>query len=486
MTSEKTIDEHARLTLARLRRAGESWGKLPATERARRLREAARQMLSQADELARLVTRETHKPLAESYASEVLGVADLFAYWCKHGPAMLEPRKGLVPQLDMPGKKARVERQPRGVVALITPWNYPVAIPMRTIVPALLAGNTVALKPSEHTPECGRWLVNKLRASLGPVIDIVEGAGEAGAALVEAGPDMVVFTGSTRTGRKVAVASAAQGIPCECELGGKDCAVVLADAQIDRAAAGIAWGILTNAGQNCAGIERVAVHRRVAEPFTRALVAQLQRAAADVPHLVTDAQRRQVIAHIQAAIDAGAKVLTGGLPADDDTPIAPTLMSEVPTDCAAWTDETFGPTAVLAIGDDDQHLLKLANDTSFGLGASVWSKNIARAESLASQINSGMVWVNNHAFTGALPDLPWVGISESGTGVTNSPDALHHFTRPRLVVVDTQSALEPWWYPYGDRMLDLMKAAVERQRSGGIFNTVQALRALRSRAAEQK
>ncbi len=469
-----------------LRRAGVNWSKLPAAERARRMKEAGRILLAEADALARIVSEETHKPLAESYSSEVLGVADLFAYWCERGPELLKPRKGLVPMLDMPGKKARVERQPRGVVALITPWNYPVAIPMRTIVPALLAGNTVALKPSEFTPRCAAWLVERLRASLGPVVDILLGAGEAGAALVEAGPDMVVFTGSTRTGRKVAVACAERGIPCECELGGKDCAIVLDDADVDRAAAGIAWGVLTNAGQNCAGVERVAVHARIADRLTRALVARFEAAAADIPALVTPAQRQIVAAHIQQALDAGGRVLTGGLPADPAAPIPPTLLADVPRDCPAWTDESFGPIAVLVVADDDEALIEAANDTRFGLGASVWSGDAQRAEALGARLRTGMLWINNHSFTGALPDLPWAGTGDSGTGVTNSPEALMHMTRPRLIVVDASKAIEPWWYPYGDRMLDLMKAAVERQRLGGIANTLKALKALKARNDELK
>lgn len=480
------VEKRARRVLKGLRLAGYNWSSLPVEERARRLKEASRQMLAEADKLAQIVVDETGKPLAESYASEVVGVADLFAYWCKHGPAHLAPRPGLIPKLEMPGKKARVERRPRGVVALITPWNYPVAIPMRTIVPALLAGNTVALKPSEFTPRSGAWLVEKLRAALGPVIDLMEGAGEAGAALVAAGPDMVVFTGSTTTGRKVSVACAQQGIPCESELGGKDCAVVLEDADIERTAAGVAWGIVTNAGQNCAGIERVAVHRNIAERFTQALVKALQTASIDVPGLVTPAQRAIVARHIADAQAAGATVESGGLPDDDEAPIPPTLLTKVPRDAAAWTDESFGPVAVLAIGEDDDDLIQIANDSRYGLGASVWSRDLSRAEVIADRMRTGMVWINNHAFTGAVPDLPWVGVADSGTGVTNSPEALMHLTRPRLVVIDAATAVEAWWYPYGQNMLKLMRAVVERQRHGGVLPTVRTLLALRSRTGDFK
>ncbi len=437
-------------------------------------------MLSGADELAALIVEETGKSLAEALSADVVGVADLFGYWCKHGPEMLTRRAGRIPKLEMPGKKAWIERRPRGVVAVIAPWNYPVAIPMRSLVPALLAGNGVVLKPSEVTPASGRWLIERLRVSLGDVVGLVEGDGAAGAALVEARPDMVIFTGSTATGRKVAGACAAMGIVCECELGGKDCAVVLEDAHLERAAAGIAWGMVTNAGQNCAGIERIAVHQGIAEDFQSALVAQLEAASGDVRELVTARQKAIVIEHISDAMERGGRALTGGLP-EGDAPVPPTLLVDVPRDALAWRLETFGPIAVLEVCADDDALVEAANDSPYGLGTSVWSADEQRALSLAERIRTGMAWINNHSFTGAVPDLPWTGTGDSGTGVTSSPDAIVHMTRPRLVVVDGYRKLEPWWYPYGESMVELMRAVIHRQRSGGLGATLGTLKALKRR-----
>jgi len=486
---EQTDDQaDARITARRIvdevRAAQQAWAELPVGARAEKLASAGKAMLARAEELAELVVQETGKPLAESYSSEVVGVADLFGYWCKNGPLHLSPRKGQVPSLEMPGKKARIERVPRGVVAVIAPWNYPVAIPMRSIVPALLAGNGVVLKPSEITPLSGAWLVEQLRSTLGPLIALMPGAGAAGAALVQAQPDLVIFTGSTATGRKVATAAAALGIPCDSELGGKDCAIVRADADVERTAAGIAWGILTNAGQNCAGIERVAVDRAIADKLLSALTARLNAAAGQVPELVTPRQKAIVIDHIEDAVAQGGKLLCGGLP-EGDAPVPPTLIAELPRTARAWTDESFGPIAVVTVCDGDEALIAAANDSEYGLGASVWSRDVDAAVEIGRRVRSGMLWVNNHAFTGALPDLPWTGTGGSGTGITSSPEAIEHMTRPRLVVVDRNAGLEPWWYPYGEQMVGLMRAVVRKQKDGGPGALFATLGALKRRQKEQ-
>jgi acyl-CoA reductase-like NAD-dependent aldehyde dehydrogenase len=476
----------ARARVSEAREAARSWAALPVADRARKLAAAGTALLQKADDLAQIVQRETHKPLAEAYSADVLNVADLFAYWCDQGPALLRARPARIPKLEMPGKRGEVHRLPRGVVAIIAPWNFPVAIPMRGIVPALLAGNGVVLKPSEFTPESGAWLVEQLRAELGPIIAVMPGAGEAGAALIDAKPDLVLFTGSTATGRKVAIACAERDIPVDCELGGKDCAVVLADAALDRAANGIAWGILNNAGQNCASIERVAVHSSIAEPFIAKLVERMGIAAPDVKQLVTKQQQAIVVAQLADAQARGGEFLCGAPPADADALIGPTLLTGLDRDATAWREESFGPVAVLEVHDSDEALIEAANDTPFGLGASIWSADPDRAMQLADGLNCGMVWVNNHAFTGALPDLPWVGTGASGGGVTNSPDALLHMTRPRVVLVDRSKDPEPWWYPYGETMVPLMQAVVRKQRDGGLGALFATLGALKKRMAELK
>ncbi len=478
--TEDSVLAHAREVVEAARKAQAHWAARSVADRAARLRAAGKALLAGADELAAIVSEETQKPLGESYSGDVLGVADLFGYWTSHGPALLAPRKARIPMLDMPGKSGRIEREARGVVAVISPWNYPVALPMRVIVPALLAGNAVVFKPSEFTTRCGAWMAKKLAESLGDIVGLIEGAGDAGAALIEARPDMVHFTGSTATGRKVAVRCAELGIACESELGGKDCAIVLSDARVDRTAAGIAWGIVHNAGQDCASIERVVVHADIAPTFLPALVARMNETAAQVPGLVTPMQRRIVVAQLEDARARGARFLCGGVPVGDE-PVAPTLITDLPREGLAWRDESFGPIAVVEVHNTEPALVAAANDSEYGLGGSVWSEDLVRAEGVGRGMKTGMLWVNNHAFTGAIADLPWVGRGASGLGITSSPESILHLTRPRVVVLDKSKAIEPWWYPYGDTLVTLMRTLIERQRVGGLGATLRTLGALGQR-----
>ncbi len=482
-SSDLVADTRAKVEAARV--AAEAWSAQPVAQRARVLQGVGKRLLAGAEDLALIVHEETGKPLPEAYASDVVGIGDLFTYWCAHGPTFLAPRKARIPALDMPGKSGWIEREARGVIAIISPWNYPAALPMRVIVPALLAGNGVVLKPSEFTTRTGRWLVEALRAELGPLVACVEGAGEAGVALIDAQPDLVHFTGSTRTGRKVAVQCAGLGIPCETELGGKDAAVVLDDVAVARAVAGIAWGVVHNAGQDCASVERVVVHNAVADRFLPQLAAAMDKVKGQVPHLVTPAQRAIVIEQLEEAKALGGTFLCGGLP-EGNGPIPPTLVKGLPRTAKLWAEESFGPVAAVEIHSSDDALVEAANASIYGLGGSVWGGDIRRAEAVARRLRTGMVWVNNHAFTGAVPDLPWVGRGASGTGITSSPEALEHLTRPRVVVLDKAKAAEPWWYPYTDAMTGLMRAVVGRHRVGGLGATITTLRALFARNKELK
>jgi acyl-CoA reductase-like NAD-dependent aldehyde dehydrogenase len=452
--------------LARARAAQPAWAARPVEERVRILQPVADRVLAQAEAIAACVRDEVGKPDVEALLGEVLPTADVVAYWSKTVGELLEPTEIDIDALAYPGKSGVIHREARGVVGVIMPWNFPVALPLRTIVPALLAGNAVIFKPSEVTPRSGELLA-KLFEGLLPagVLELVQGGGQVGGALCAADVDLIVFTGSVATGRKVAHACAERLSPCAVELGGKDAAIVLADADLDRAANGIAWGAMMNAGQNCASVERVYVDRKVAEAFTQKVVAVVAklRPGLDVGPLATPAQRSIVARHVREARDAGATVLSGGIEGADEgagtREYPPTVVKVEADGVSLMSDETFGPVLPIAVVDGVDEAIARANASRYGLTASVWTKDREKGRLLAQRLRAGVVTINNHAFTGALPAAPWSGHGETGWGITGSTLALDTLTRPRFVLVDSsRGKSELWWYPYTPALREIALA----------------------------
>lgn len=458
--------------VARVRRAARAHAERDVETRAALLRQFRAAILARGERLAEAVVRETGKPEAEAWLHEVVPTADLAKYWSTEGPALLAAREPQLDALSYPGKRAVVERIARGVIALITPWNFPVALPLRTLFPALLAGDGVVLKPSEHTPRCAAILGEAAAEVYGPdLVVVAQGGGELGAAIIGAGVDAVVFTGSVATGRRVAHAAADALVPVSLELGGKDAAVVLDDADVERAARGILWGAFANAGQNCAAVERVVATRAVA-PALRERLAALSKELVlgrDLGPLSTEAQLAVVERHVRAARDGGAEVLSGGSrPERPGLWFEPTVLSKVPVDSETILEETFGPVVPVLEVDDEAAAIEAANASRYGLTASVWTRDLAKGERVARQLAAGVVVVNNHGFTGAVPALPWTGVGDSGYGVTNSPHALDVLTRPRAVVVDTSRARrELWWHPYTPALVRIGRAMATLRAGGG-------------------
>ena len=442
-------------------------------DRARRLLDVRDSILSEGEAIAEVLHRECGKPVAEAWLHEVVPTADLASYWCGDGAMDLHPEDPPLDPVTYLGKKARIERVARGVVSLITPWNFPVAIPLRSIFPALLAGNAIVWKPSEFTPRCAKLVADAINTGFGlPVITLVQGGGDLGAAMVPLG-DSVVFTGSVATGKKVAQSAAEALVPASLELGGKDAAIVLDDAKVERSARGIVWGAFANSGQNCAGIERVYVLDSIADSLIPELVKATTelRPVLDYGPLTTPAQLRIVIMHVEEAREAGATLHCGGRRPNEDEISSdyqhgnwflPTIL-EVNSDeqsatLKACVDETFGPTLVVVRVKDEWKAVELANATRYGLTASIWTKSAERAERVAKRLSVGTVTVNNHGFTGAIPALPWSGEGETGYGVTNSHFALSAFTRPKVLVLDSaRTSKELWWHPYTESLTEVAK-----------------------------
>ncbi len=447
------------------RSAQAAWAAVAVEERAAALVRLRRRFLRHAEALARLLEEENGRPQAESWITEIVPNGDLFDHWARRGPALLQASPVSLDPTMFAGKRGVIETLPRGVVGLITPWNFPVALPLRTIVPALLAGNAVIWKPSEHAARSAALVHRILAAELPPdLVTLVQGGAEQARRLVGAGVDQVVFVGSPQTGRAVARAAAERLTPVALELGGKDAALVLHDADIERTANGVLWGALANAGQNCAAIERCYVDRRIAPAFVEKLrdrIASL-RPGEDVGPLTTEAQRARVEAQLDEARARGVAVEAQG----EGQWLRPVLLVDPPEDLALLQDETFGPLLPIVAVDGEEEMVRRANDSAYGLTASIWSKDTARAEVLGRRLHAGVITVNNHGFTGGLPQAPWSGVRGSGGGITGGPQGLAHLTRPRFVLVDrSRAARELWWYPYDASVVRLARG-LARLRSG--------------------
>ena len=382
-------------------------------------------ILDNADHITNVLMSETGKSRSDAHI-EPIAVADMINYWSGHAEEFMANKSVLGHTMLYRIKKLTVHYRPHPVVGVITPWNFPFAMPGLDIPPALAAGCAVLLKPSEVTPLSAVEFVRGWKeVGAPPVLDITTGYGATGAALPGV-VDMIQFTGSTATGKKVAVACAERLIPCSLELGGKDPAIVLADADLDRAANGITWGGFFNSGQVCVSVERVYVEAPVYDEFVAKLadnVRKLQQGSEtdggftyDLGAMATDAQVGIVQRHVDEAVAAGATVLTGGKPTGQGTFFPPTILTDVTHDMSCITEETFGPTLPVIKVADEEEAIRMANDSVFGLSATVWTGNTARGERVARRLECGAVNVNDALSNVFVFGVPMGGWKESGVG----------------------------------------------------------------------
>ncbi|EYF00703.1 aldehyde dehydrogenase family protein [Chondromyces apiculatus] len=479
---EATPPERVPELVAKAREVQRTWMATSVRERSELLASVKKRLLERAEEIASLLRLECGKPVEEAVLAEVLPNADLVDYWVSSAEEFLEDTPVELDPLSYPGKAGSVRREPRGVIGLITPWNYPVAIPLRTLIPALLSGNAVIFKPSEITPRAGA-LVASLFDGLLPagLLQLAQGGSDVGTAIIDAGVDLVVFTGSVATGRKVAVSCAERFIPVSLELGGKDAAIVLSDCNLERAARGIVWGAFTNAGQNCASIERVYVERPVAERFidrVSALTREL-KPGVDTAVLTTARQCAIVRKHLAEAEAGGAEVLVGGAPEEGSLEFPPTVVRVTHEDITLLQEETFGPILPIIVVESADEAIERTNGTRFGLTTSIWTRRYEVAQALARRLRSGVVTINNHGFTAAVPGAPWTGVGDSGHGVTNGPHALSDLTRPRFILEDRSGARsELWWYPYTPSLRRVAFSLAKVRGGAGFFGRIAAAVAL--------
>jgi acyl-CoA reductase-like NAD-dependent aldehyde dehydrogenase len=417
------------------------------------MRRAARTMLRRRDEVMALARLEMGKVPAEGLFNEALGPLDTVNGWAQVVRTAATRRNVPLNPISFARKRAFVDYVPRGVVGVIAPWNYPAAGLYRSIFPALMTGNAVILKPSEHTPKTSAWVVERLADELpAGVVQLVQGDGRAGAALVEAGIDACVFTGSVRHGEKVRLRCAELGIPSSIEMGGKDAAIVLHDCDLPRTVAAITHWTLSNAGQACGAIEVAYVERTIADDFVEAMRRAWTRLT---PQSVAPLGNRDQLAlvqrHVNDARAKGASIVCGGADAEGLW-MAPTIVDGCNDGMAIVAEETFGPVLAVVRIDGVMEAVRGIHRSRYGLGASIWSRDLARAQRIAERLDVGVVNVNNHAFSGAIPALPWSGTRATGFGVANGPESLSTFVRPRTTTIDAGSGPDLYWMPYDDAL----------------------------------
>ncbi len=419
-----------------------AWSAKSVRERARILKRFQKLLIEHRDEISIVVSQNTGKNRQDSLIELFISV-DMLAQNRANAAKWLKGRRVFSGLYFT--KKSYVEHRPYGAVAIISPWNYPLLISLTPMFAALLAGNTVVLKTSEITPAVG-VLIEKLFNSLpelAPFVRVVHGDGKVGAALINSKPDYIFMTGSTVTGKRIMQAAAENLTPVTLELGSKDAAIVLEDADIDSAARWIAWGAHFNSGQSCVAVERVyVVESRYAE-FVQAAVKYSEKISSgftletDSPYFmgpITDPRQIQIIEdHVKEAVEKGARILCGG---KEQGPFyKPMVMVDVNHSMKLMREETFGPVLPIMKVRDEKEAIRLANDSSFGLFASVYTKDHARAKRVADCINASSIIFNDSLAQFAIPMLPFGGVKDSGIGISHGREGLLQFTRPHSYAV---------------------------------------------------
>lgn len=453
----------------RARAVQHRWVGLDPEDRFQRLRGLIRVLGEASEEIGDIVQEETGKPRVEAL-TEVLVSLELLKYYAENIPRVLR-RQFERTSWWLAGKSAYTYREPYGVIGAITPWNYPFIIPMDIVAGALFTGNAVVLKPSEHTPFSALKIRDLLRDTEVPagLLEVVTGDGTTGEALVESGVDKVFFTGRSVTGRKVMASAAESLTPVALALGGKDPALVLEDADLDRAARGVVYGAFFNAGQTCISTERCFVVEEVFDEFVERVREQTEELRVgdtgeyEVGPMITERQIEVVEDHIEDALARGARVLTGGGRLDPGSRLMePTVLVDVDASMKVLWEETFGPVLPIVEVRDEDEAIRMANMSPFGLFASIWTDDRERGEALAERIHAGGVSINDTLSHYAVPGLPLGGTGESGFGRRRGLAGLEEMTRPRSVLVHrTGLARDQWWFPYKGTGLRLVRSLLE-------------------------
>ena len=465
----------------RARQAQPAWQALPVKQRVAVLQRFQRELAERRNEIAELISREAGKPTVEALNTEVLVVLDAAEFCIRNAHNFLKDESVPHGNLAMKTKRGKLLREPYGVIGIIAPWNYPFSTPAIETLGALAMGNAVVLKPSEFTPLVAVAFQELLYAALldRDLLRVLIGAGPVGSTLLQADIDKVIFTGSVATGKRIAEAAAKRLLPVVLELGSKDPMIVLEDADLDVASSGAVWGAMMNCGQTCLSIERCYVQRGVYEKFLELCRQKIEKlrvgaglnSEVEMGPLIHDRQLHTVEDHVNDAVARGARLLTGGrrLPELGPNFYAPTLLADVTPEMRIMLEETFGPALPVASFDTDDDAVRLANDSEFGLAASVWTTSRKRGEALAARIKAGTVMVND-AITGfGISEAPHGGFKQSGIGRTHGKLGLSEMVQVKYVDVDLVPRMKKvWWYGYSADFYRKMSGFVDMLFGSGL------------------
>ncbi len=483
----------------RSRVAFSQWRNTSFAERARLVMRVREVILADIDGIAQFISAESGKPFGEAIAMEIAPVLDLMQYFARNAEKMLRPSKIRIGLYALLGRSSKIVYHPLGVVGIIPAWNYPFSIPLGEAVMALMAGNTVVIKPSELTPMVGLKVGEIFEKAGFPqdAVRIISGAGETGASLVEAAPDKIMFTGSVATGKKIAAAAAKNLTSCVFELGGKDPMIVFEDANLELAASAAVWGAFCNAGQSCSSVERLYVQESIAEELTRKIVEntkQMQQDSGDkettsIGAMSSERQLKIVEEHVNDFRESGAKIETGGQRNADFSPHSlfyePTVITGATNDMRAMQEETFGPTLPIATFKTEEEAIALANDSEFGLTASVWTRDYTKGHRVAEQIEAGSVCINEVLYTHGIGQTPWGGFKNSGRGRTHGREGLMELVQPQHIHVNRFAILpDAWWMPYTPTAVETFRGFATKFASGSVIKTALLLPQLFRRIIE--
>ncbi|MFH0988396.1 MAG: aldehyde dehydrogenase family protein [bacterium] len=472
---EQSVEElHHAVRLARI--AQLEWAQRSTKERARCLYKMRDYLVDHIDEIAGIISKETGKTRMDALSTEVLSTAMAITYYAKSARRVLKRKRLGAGNLLTINKRSSIERVPFGVVGIISPWNYPFGIPFHEIAMALITGNGVVLKVASNTLLVGNAIREVVAAGGIPsnLFHLINLPGSvAGDAFLESGINKLFFTGSVAVGKQLMAKAAERLIPVSLELGGNDAMIVCRDANIHRAAGGALWAGLSNAGQSCAGVERLFVEKEIYDSFVKELKQRLDTLTqgvdrdwdVDIGSLTTEQQFKKVSSHVEDAVNKGASVYPSMDVLKKKTHglfYPPVLLENVDDSMTVMQEEIFGPVIAIRKVENIDEAITMANNSSLGLSASVWTTDRRKGRSIASRLESGAVMINDHLMSHGLAETPWGGFKESGIGRTHSELGLEEMTQPRVVIDDILPGVQKnmWWYPHNKAVYEGLRGAL--------------------------